>query len=370
MSIRGWPSSQRARSMRRCSPRPGSTGSGGPISARAIPIDVDAAGAGAGRGRDRDARRRSRAPRADRGDRPSPRRATCVLAERGLLAALQADCHSPVAALATIAGDALTLRAELLAEDGSAHVAAETRGAVGDDGLAGALARDLLDRAPPAIRRAVRGMSRALAVLRPEPGNAATAGADRGAGTCARSACRCSRFAPLAWDVPDPAAYDALIADQRQHAAPRRRGAGGAAQRCPCSRSARRRRRRRARPGSSVVADRRWRCRAPARARRGDGRRRARCISADASGRCRRMRRHRADRGLCQRAAARRADGSRALDGPVALLHSARAAARLGRPVEDRSAHRASPRSARRCSTPPGPAGPPRPSPPRPTTPR
>jgi hydroxymethylbilane synthase len=29
----------------------------------------------------------------------------CVLAERALLAALKADCHSPVAALATIEGD-------------------------------------------------------------------------------------------------------------------------------------------------------------------------------------------------------------------------------------------------------------------------
>ena len=77
---------------------------------------------------------------------------TCVLVERGLLAALKADCHSPVAALAVIAGDTVTLRAELLAEDGSLSVAGETRGARGDEDLAGRLARDLLERAPPAVR--------------------------------------------------------------------------------------------------------------------------------------------------------------------------------------------------------------------------
>jgi hydroxymethylbilane synthase len=68
---------------------------------------------------------------------------SCVLAERGLLAALHADCHSPVAALAHENG---TIRAELFAEDGSAHVAGS-----GEDPAA--LARDLLDRAPESIRR-------------------------------------------------------------------------------------------------------------------------------------------------------------------------------------------------------------------------
>lgn len=69
----------------------------------------------------------------------------CVLAERALLAVLAADCHSPVAALATIVGDGLMMRAELLAEDGSAQVAGE-----GEDPAK--LARELLDRAPDAIR--------------------------------------------------------------------------------------------------------------------------------------------------------------------------------------------------------------------------
>jgi hydroxymethylbilane synthase len=76
----------------------------------------------------------------------------CVLAERALLAALKADCHSPVAALATIQGDRMTIRAELLAEDGSAYISGETADSI-DKISADQLARDLLDRAPPAVRR-------------------------------------------------------------------------------------------------------------------------------------------------------------------------------------------------------------------------
>jgi len=77
----------------------------------------------------------------------------CVLLERALLAALAADCHSPVAALACESGSGVTIRAELLAEDGSDHVAGTRSGAIGDFGLAEALAADLLNRAPPAVRR-------------------------------------------------------------------------------------------------------------------------------------------------------------------------------------------------------------------------
>jgi len=77
----------------------------------------------------------------------------CVLVERALLAALQADCHSPVAALATRDGDTIRLRAELFAEDGSAHVSGEACAAVGDATLAARLAADLLARAPASVRR-------------------------------------------------------------------------------------------------------------------------------------------------------------------------------------------------------------------------
>ncbi len=77
----------------------------------------------------------------------------CVLVERALLAALAADCHSPVAALAVIADDLVWMRAELFAEDGSAHVTGEIRGAVDDGTLAERLAADLLARAPETVRR-------------------------------------------------------------------------------------------------------------------------------------------------------------------------------------------------------------------------
>jgi len=81
----------------------------------------------------------------------------CVAAERALLAALKADCHSPVAALATIEGGILTLEAELLSEDGAAHVHGSIEGAPLDPALPDALARDLLDRAPEAVRRLFEG---------------------------------------------------------------------------------------------------------------------------------------------------------------------------------------------------------------------
>ena len=76
----------------------------------------------------------------------------CVRAERGLLAALNADCHSPMAALAEPEGDALWLRAALYAADGSESVRGEARGPAGDFSWTAALAADLLARAPAAVR--------------------------------------------------------------------------------------------------------------------------------------------------------------------------------------------------------------------------
>jgi hydroxymethylbilane synthase len=81
-----------------------------------------------------------------------PATSACVLTERALLAALGADCHSPVAALASLSGEMLTLRAELLSEDGRDHVAGHAEGI--DGAAVGArLAADLLARAPGAVRR-------------------------------------------------------------------------------------------------------------------------------------------------------------------------------------------------------------------------
>jgi len=73
----------------------------------------------------------------------------CVRAERALLAALHADCHSPVAALATLVDGVLILRAELLSEDGGACVEGNASGP--DAGPR--LAADLLARAPAEVRR-------------------------------------------------------------------------------------------------------------------------------------------------------------------------------------------------------------------------
>jgi hydroxymethylbilane synthase len=79
-----------------------------------------------------------------------------VRCERALLAALEATCHSPVAALATIDGAMITLRAELFSEDGAEHIAADASGPDGD-ALARDLAAALLDRAPPAVRNGFGG---------------------------------------------------------------------------------------------------------------------------------------------------------------------------------------------------------------------
>ena len=79
----------------------------------------------------------------------------CVSAERALLFALGADCHSPVAALATVEGEGLRLRAELLSPDGSLHQAAESVLATPDD--AHALAKHLLAASPAELRRHFSG---------------------------------------------------------------------------------------------------------------------------------------------------------------------------------------------------------------------
>jgi hydroxymethylbilane synthase len=81
----------------------------------------------------------------------------CVAAERAFLAALGADCRSPVAALAVEESGAIHLRAEILSETGDAHVAGEARFAVDDADGPGALGRDLLSRADPALRALFAG---------------------------------------------------------------------------------------------------------------------------------------------------------------------------------------------------------------------
>jgi hydroxymethylbilane synthase len=76
----------------------------------------------------------------------------CVRAERALLARLGADCRSPVAALAILEGESIRLRAELLSEDGSEHVAGEIMIPAGEPAAAAALAERLLADAPLRLR--------------------------------------------------------------------------------------------------------------------------------------------------------------------------------------------------------------------------
>lgn len=82
------------------------------------------------------------------GDAPTQH---CVMAERTLLAALSADCHSPVAALATIEDGVLRLRAELLTGDGSESVRTDRRDLAAPADAA-EIAHTLLDGASPALR--------------------------------------------------------------------------------------------------------------------------------------------------------------------------------------------------------------------------
>jgi hydroxymethylbilane synthase len=76
----------------------------------------------------------------------------CVEAERRLLEGLGGSCRSPIAALATLEGDEIRLRAEILTEDGLEFERSEVRFASGDEARPLDLARALLDRAAPRLR--------------------------------------------------------------------------------------------------------------------------------------------------------------------------------------------------------------------------
>jgi hydroxymethylbilane synthase len=76
----------------------------------------------------------------------------CLLAERGLLAALSADCRSPVAALAQIDDNQIWLRAEIYSGDGQYRETGDVRFPIGETKAAAALGAALLSRAAPEIR--------------------------------------------------------------------------------------------------------------------------------------------------------------------------------------------------------------------------
>jgi hydroxymethylbilane synthase len=76
----------------------------------------------------------------------------CVKAERALLAGLNAGCRSPVAALARMEGDVITLRAEILTMDGSETQVGSCQLDPSDQEAPRQLAAQLLDAASPALR--------------------------------------------------------------------------------------------------------------------------------------------------------------------------------------------------------------------------
>ncbi len=68
--------------------------------------------------------------------------ASAIAAERAFLAGLDGSCRTPIAALATIEGETLTLRGEILREDGRARTSGQRIGSVGDAIMLG---RDLAE---------------------------------------------------------------------------------------------------------------------------------------------------------------------------------------------------------------------------------
>ncbi len=76
-----------------------------------------------------------------------------VMLERGFLAALGGTCHSPVAALASVVGDDVTFRAEIMTEDGREVQSGGFACHAGDaPARVAVLAAELLARSSPALR--------------------------------------------------------------------------------------------------------------------------------------------------------------------------------------------------------------------------
>ncbi len=80
----------------------------------------------------------------------------CVASERTLLAALNADCQSPVAALAQIDRGQIHLRGEILSLDGRYREVGDLRFVAGDENAPRALALALLSAADPVLRACFR----------------------------------------------------------------------------------------------------------------------------------------------------------------------------------------------------------------------
>jgi hydroxymethylbilane synthase len=80
-----------------------------------------------------------------------------ALAERALLAALEAGCSAPVAALGTVRGDEVTLDGAVIGVDGRREIRARRTGSVDDAAVVGAgLAADLIGRGAAELLGAAR----------------------------------------------------------------------------------------------------------------------------------------------------------------------------------------------------------------------
>jgi hydroxymethylbilane synthase len=81
-----------------------------------------------------------------------------VRAERAMLRRLGGGCQVPIAAWATVEGDAILLRGLIAGIDGSTLVRGDARGTTADpDGLGAALAEDLLARGGRTILDRIAG---------------------------------------------------------------------------------------------------------------------------------------------------------------------------------------------------------------------
>jgi hydroxymethylbilane synthase len=81
----------------------------------------------------------------------------CVMAERHFLEGLGGSCHSPIAALATLEGDEIRLRAEILTVDGRDCEDVDVHFAAADEDAPRRLAHKLLAQAGPALRALFAG---------------------------------------------------------------------------------------------------------------------------------------------------------------------------------------------------------------------
>jgi hydroxymethylbilane synthase len=74
-----------------------------------------------------------------------------LIAERGLLAALGGNCHSPIAVLSTWSGELLTMQAAIFSPDGAVRIAGEASFAPNDPVSPARLAADLLTHSPALV---------------------------------------------------------------------------------------------------------------------------------------------------------------------------------------------------------------------------